>query len=97
MIGLVGSPLTIGTPQILSHLPHNNYNLVALQQQLLSLQQQQQLIGILTKNKDKVQPNDLQAPLVPPHSRNPLASANLSCHTKQQQTVRWLTLKVSHY
>jgi len=43
--GLVGSPLTIGTPQILSHLPHNNYNLVALQQQLLSLQQQQQLIG----------------------------------------------------
>jgi len=43
--GLVGSPLTIGTPQILSHLPQNNYNLIALQQQLLSLQQQQQLIG----------------------------------------------------
>jgi len=43
--GLVGSPLTIGTPQIMSHLPQNNYNLIALQQQLLSLQQQQQLIG----------------------------------------------------
>merc|ERR1712142_925009 len=38
--GLLGSPLTIGTQGILPQ--HNNYNLVALQQQLISLQQQQQ-------------------------------------------------------
>ena len=35
--GLIGSPLTVGAA------PHNDYNLIALQQQLLSLQQQQLL------------------------------------------------------
>ena len=39
--GLIGSPLTVGAP------PQNDYNLIALQQHLLSLQHQQQLLGII--------------------------------------------------
>jgi len=44
--GLLGTPLTIGSPQLMGQLPQqNNYNLLAIQQQLLSLQQQPQLLG----------------------------------------------------
>jgi len=52
--GLLGSPLTVGSPQLAGQLPQltnqlsqiGNYNLLALQQQLLlGQQQQQQLLG----------------------------------------------------
>merc|ERR1711892_930858 len=44
--GLLGTPLTIGSPQLMGQLPQqNNYSLLAIQQQLLSLQQQPLLLG----------------------------------------------------
>ena len=47
ILGLLGSPLTVGAPQ----LPQlSNYNLLSLQQQLLMGQQQQQLLGKLTQH-----------------------------------------------
>ena len=54
LAGLLGSPLTVGSPQLAGQLPQltnqlsqiGNYNLLALQQQLLlGQQQQQQLLG----------------------------------------------------
>jgi hypothetical protein len=51
LAGLIGSPLTVGAPQLTGQLPQlSNYNLLSLQQQLLMGQQQQQLLGKLTKH-----------------------------------------------
>jgi hypothetical protein len=49
--GLLGSPLTVGAPQLTGQLSQlSNYNLLSLQQQLLMGQQQQQLLGKLTQH-----------------------------------------------